>query len=135
MPVQLPDSLQITHGSFLPLHGPLLDRIDLDLRLQRVSDARRSSAATAVTTRDARTTVRCARERAARRWAETPWRRNADVPGTWLRGAAAPDPEVLRPLDTALRRGTLTLRGYDRLLRVRKIDFSPISARGRSGNR
>ena len=100
------------------LSGPLLDRIDLDLRLQRVSDARRSIAATAVTTRDARATVRCARERAARRWAETPWRRNADVPGAWLRGAAAPDPEVLRPLDTALRRGTLTLRGYDRLLRV-----------------
>ncbi|MGL1784023.1 ATP-binding protein, partial [Vibrio parahaemolyticus] len=36
------------------LSGPLLDRIDLDLRLQRVSDARRSSAAPVVTTRDAR---------------------------------------------------------------------------------
>ena len=35
-----------------------------------------------------------------------------------MRGAAAPDAEVLRPLDTALRRGALTLRGYDRLLRV-----------------
>ena len=100
------------------LSGPLLDRIDLDLRLQRVSDARRSSAGSAVTTRAARAIVRDARERAARRWAETPWRRNADVPGTWLRGPAAPDPDVLRPLDTALRRGTLTLRGYDRLLRV-----------------
>ncbi|MGC0370618.1 YifB family Mg chelatase-like AAA ATPase [Microbacterium sp. SLBN-111] len=100
------------------LSGPLLDRIDLDLRLQRVSDARRSSAAPAVTTRDAREIVGSARERAARRWAETPWRRNADVAGTWLRGAAVPDAEVLRPLDTALRRGALTLRGYDRLLRV-----------------
>jgi magnesium chelatase family protein len=100
------------------LSGPLLDRIDLDLRLQRVSDARRSSAGTAVTTSTARAVVADARERAAHRWSETPWRRNADVPGTWLRGPAAPDPDVLRPLDTALRRGTLTLRGYDRLLRV-----------------
>ncbi len=71
-----------------------------------------------MTTAAARAIVASARERAAQRWSETPWRRNADVPGTWLRGSAAPEPEVLRPLDTALRRGTLTLRGYDRLLRV-----------------
>lgn len=100
------------------LSGPLLDRIDLDLRLQRVSNARREAAASVVTTDRARLVVSAARERAARRWAGTPWRRNADVPGTWLRGVAAPDPEVLRPLDAALRRGSLTLRGYDRLLRV-----------------
>ena len=67
---------------------------------------------------EARAIVARARARAAQRWAQTPWRRNADVPGTWLRGPAAPPPAVLRPLDTALRRGALTLRGYDRLLRV-----------------
>ncbi|WZH36177.1 MAG: YifB family Mg chelatase-like AAA ATPase [Microbacterium enclense] len=100
------------------LSGPLLDRIDIDLRLQRVSAARREDETTTVTTRHAREIVSAARARAARRWAETPWSRNADVPGTWLRGPAAPAPEVLRPLDTALRRGALTLRGYDRLLRV-----------------
>ncbi len=100
------------------LSGPLLDRIDVDLRLQRVSVARRDAATRVVTTRDARDLVEGARARAQRRWSGTPWQRNADVPGTWLRGAAAPDPEVIRPLDTALRRGSLTLRGYDRLLRV-----------------
>lgn len=100
------------------LSGPLLDRIDIDLRLQRVSVARRDAATRVVTTRDARDLVEDARARAQRRWSGTPWQRNADVPGTWLRGAAAPDPEVIRPLDTALRRGSLTLRGYDRLLRV-----------------
>jgi magnesium chelatase family protein len=71
-----------------------------------------------ITTRQARAIVIGARERAARRWADTPWSRNADVPGTWLRGPAAPPIDILRPLDTALRRGALTLRGYDRLLRV-----------------
>ena len=100
------------------LSGPLLDRIDLDLRLRRVSNARREGVAAVTSTVEARAVVAGARERAAQRWAETPWRRNADVPGTWLRGAAAPHPDVLRPLDTALRRGSLTLRGYDRLLRV-----------------
>jgi len=100
------------------LSGPLLDRIDIDLRLQRVSAVRRDSQGPTVTTQQAREIVVTARERAARRWAETPWSRNADVPGTWLRGPAAPPAEVVRPLDTALRRGALTLRGYDRLLRV-----------------
>ncbi len=100
------------------LSGPLLDRIDIDLRLQRVSSVRRDIDARLVTTSDARARVSEARERAARRWSATPWGRNADVPGTWLRGPAAPSPDVLRPLDAALRRGALTLRGYDRLLRV-----------------
>ncbi|WP_295845091.1 YifB family Mg chelatase-like AAA ATPase [uncultured Microbacterium sp.] len=100
------------------LSGPLLDRIDIDLRLQRVSTARHESSSRTVSSERAREIVAAARAQAARRWAQTPWRRNADVPGTWLRGRAAPSPEVLRPLDTALRRGALTLRGYDRLLRV-----------------
>lgn len=100
------------------LSGPLLDRIDIDLRLQRVSVARRDAATRVVTTREARVLVAAARARAARRWNGTPWLRNADVPGTWLRGPAAPEPAVVRSLDTALRRGSLTLRGYDRLLRV-----------------
>jgi magnesium chelatase family protein len=100
------------------LSGPLLDRIDIDLRLHRVSSARREGDARVVSSADARGRVAEARERAVRRWSSTAWRRNADVPGTWLRGPAAPPPEVLRPLDVALRRGALTLRGYDRLLRV-----------------
>ena len=100
------------------LSGPLLDRIDIDLRLQRVSTARHESDARSVSSERAREIVAEARARAARRWAQTPWRRNADVPGTWLRGPAAPSSDVLRPLDAALRRGALTLRGYDRLLRV-----------------
>lgn len=100
------------------LSGPLLDRIDIDLRLQRVTSARQEGDARVVSSADARNRVAEARARAARRWSSTAWHRNADVPGTWLRGPAAPPPEVLRPLDVALRRGALTLRGYDRLLRV-----------------
>lgn len=100
------------------LSGPLLDRIDIDLRLQRVSSARQASDVQPTSTAQAREVVASARARAAHRWAQTPWRRNADVPGTWLRGPAAPVDDVLRPLDTALRRGALTLRGYDRLVRV-----------------
>ena len=67
----------------------------------------------------ARGRVRQARVRSAARLAGTPWRLNAQVPGPWLRqGPLAPAPEVRRLLDAALHRGALTLRGYDRVLRV-----------------
>ncbi|WP_454138143.1 ATP-binding protein [Microbacterium paulum] len=102
------------------LSGPLLDRIDIELSLQRVAVARlRAGDGTRVTTAEARERVVAARDRAAHRLAETPWRTNAEVAGAWLRdGPLAPDPAIRRPLDDALQRGVLTLRGYDRVLRV-----------------
>ena len=67
----------------------------------------------------ARERVRAARDRAAHRLRDTPWRTNAEVSGAWLRdGPLAPEPSIRRPLDAALHRGSLTLRGYDRVLRV-----------------
>ena len=74
---------------------------------------------TRITTAQARDQVARARACAARRLEGTPWRSNAQVPGTWLRdGPLAPEPVIRRPLDAALERGALTLRGYDRVLRV-----------------
>lgn len=101
------------------LSGPLLDRLDIELTLTRVSVAQREHTTSSTTTADARARVALARERTAWRLRETPWRLNAQVPGTWLReGPLAPAPAVRRPLDAALHRGALTLRGYDRVLRV-----------------
>ncbi|WP_298942236.1 YifB family Mg chelatase-like AAA ATPase [uncultured Microbacterium sp.] len=102
------------------LSGPLLDRIDIELSLQRVAVARRADAdAAALTTAVARERVAAARERAGVRLRGTPWRMNAQVSGSWLRnGPMAPEPAIRRPLDAALHRGSLTLRGYDRVLRV-----------------
>lgn len=102
------------------LSGPLLDRIDIELSLQRVAVARRADAdAAALTTAVARERVAAARERAGVRLRGTPWRMNAQVSGAWLRnGPMAPEPAIRRPLDAALHRGSLTLRGYDRVLRV-----------------
>ncbi len=102
------------------LSGPLLDRVDIELSLTRVAVAQ--SAATTphgVSTADARTRVLEARGRAAHRLRDTPWRMNAHVSGPWLRqGPLALPPVVRRPLDAALHRGALTLRGYDRSLRL-----------------
>ncbi|MFC0196079.1 YifB family Mg chelatase-like AAA ATPase [Microbacterium arthrosphaerae] len=100
------------------LSGPLLDRMDIELTLTRVSVAQRRHAASP-STAAARERVAQARARARHRLAGTPWAVNADVPGSWLRVVpAAPAPIVRRPLDAALHRGALTLRGYDRVLRV-----------------
>ncbi|WP_136043834.1 MULTISPECIES: YifB family Mg chelatase-like AAA ATPase [unclassified Microbacterium] len=102
------------------LSGPLRDRIDIDLHVARVAssyatDERRVR----TTTAQARARVLAASERAAQRWEGAPWQRNADVPGTWLRqGAQRLSPATRSPLDRALERGALTLRGYDRVLRV-----------------
>ncbi len=102
------------------LSGPLRDRIDIELGLQRVSVAHvRGMPAATMTTAHAREKVAMARERAAHRLRDTPWDTNAQTSGTWLRsGPLAPAPAVRAPLDTALQRGSLTLRGYDRVLRV-----------------
>lgn len=101
------------------LSGPLLDRVDIELSLRRVAHAQLFADAATVSTIAARDRVLTARARSSRRLAGTPWRTNAQVSGAWLRsGPAAPPADVRRPLDAALQRGTLTLRGYDRVLRV-----------------
>ncbi|MGV9768261.1 YifB family Mg chelatase-like AAA ATPase [Microbacterium sp. NPDC003461] len=98
------------------LSGPLLDRIDIELHLTRVTAA---SGRGDVSSAAARERVVAARERAAERLRGTPWRVNADVPGAWLRGDGPPIPPSARgSLDAALRRGAITLRAYDRILRV-----------------
>ncbi|WP_433586699.1 YifB family Mg chelatase-like AAA ATPase [Microbacterium hydrocarbonoxydans] len=117
------------------LSGPLRDRIDIELHVARVAAARATSAERAETTTDqARQRVAAARGRAALRLRDTPWRLNGDVPGTWLRqGAHRLSAESRAPLDRALERGALTLRGYDRVLRLAwtLADLAGVDAPGR----
>ena len=102
------------------LSGPLLDRVDIELALARVSVAHTAGLiGDVVTTEAAAARVAEARARAAHRLRDTDWRLNARVSGPWLReGPLALPPVVRRPIDSALHRGSLTLRGYDRVLRV-----------------
>ncbi|MGN6446043.1 YifB family Mg chelatase-like AAA ATPase [Amnibacterium sp.] len=104
------------------LSGPLLDRIDIRLHVDRVTAAQVRLAGQEpprVTTAGARERVSAARRRAADRLAGTPWSINSEVPGSWLRHPDhAPDPSARAPLEWALERGTLSLRGHDRVLRL-----------------
>lgn len=114
------------------LSGPLLDRIDIALQMNRVTAA---SGEGDVTSEQARERVVAARDRAAHRLRGTPWRRNAEVPGAWLRreGPRVP-PEARAMLDRALSRGSITLRAYDRILRVAwsLADLAGLAAPGAS---
>ncbi|POH67633.1 Mg chelatase-like protein [Cryobacterium zongtaii] len=105
------------------ISGPLLDRIDIQLTVTRVTAAqlRISADGGRLSSAVARSRVLAAREKAAERLAGTPWTVNSQVSGPWLRSSerrlGAP---VTAMLDRALERGGITMRGYDRILRVRK---------------
>lgn len=103
------------------LSGPLLDRIDVRFRVRRITTAqlRMDDEKTRLTTEMARARVAAARRAAAERLAHTPWALNSQVPGSWLRGPRARLGSVVTAsIDRALERGGITMRGYDRVLRV-----------------
>jgi magnesium chelatase family protein len=103
------------------ISGPLLDRIDIQLRVQRITSAqlRLADEAPRVSTEAARHRVVEARRVAAERLAATPWTLNSHVPGTWLRSRPMRLPPVTTAtIDRALERGGITMRGYDRVLRL-----------------
>ena len=103
------------------LSGPLLDRIDIQLRVQRVTSAQLKLAdeRPRLTTAEGRVRVASARKRTAERLTATPWRLNSQVPGFWLRSPHARLSAVTTAsIDRALERGGITMRGYDRVLRV-----------------
>lgn len=100
------------------LSGPLLDRIDVRVSLLPVTLAALGGPPGESTVEVAHR-VLVARQAQRARWAGTPWVVNAEVPGSMLRADAWRLPRsVTHLLDAAMDRGELTLRGYDRCLRV-----------------
>jgi magnesium chelatase family protein len=103
------------------ISGPLLDRIDIQLRVQRVTSAqlRLGDDRPRLTSADARARVAAARAVAATRLQNTPWTLNSQVPGAWLRAPGMRlASETTASIDRALERGGITMRGYDRVLRL-----------------
>jgi magnesium chelatase family protein len=101
------------------LSGPLLDRVDLQCevgpvaRAELLGSADPPEATAAVAAR-----VREARAVAADRFAGTPYTLNVEVAGRDLRRRWSPTRRGRKLADEALSRGQLTVRGYDRVLRV-----------------
>src|SRR5215470_13657691 len=101
------------------LSGPLLDRVDVKVELlpvgraELLSDRRFAEPSPVVAAR-----VAAARERTAARLKDTPWRLNAEIPGSELRQAFRPSPSALAPLERAMDSGQISARGVDRVIRV-----------------
>ncbi|WP_258372727.1 YifB family Mg chelatase-like AAA ATPase [Modestobacter versicolor] len=101
------------------LSGPLLDRIDLRVTLPPVTraawlDGTGRPESTAVVARR----VRLARATAAARMAGTGLSLNSQVPGRLLRDRWPVGRSSLALAERALERGALSVRGFDRVLRV-----------------
>lgn len=99
------------------ISGPLLDRVDVRVTLSQPTIAELADdvveASDVVAGR-----VAAARERAARRFAGTPFRVNGDVPGPVLRRRFPLRGDAAGPVEQAVARGLLSARGADRVLRV-----------------
>ena len=101
------------------LSGPLLDRVDVKVELlpvgraELLSDRKFTETSAVVAAR-----VGQARDRAARRLRGTPWRLNAEVPGSELRRTFAPGRGALAPLERAMEIGEISARGVDKVVRV-----------------
>ncbi len=100
------------------LSGPILDRVDLRVGLERphLAQLGEPGESTAVVAER----VRAARERACARWTQdgVPWRQNASAPGPYLRERCPPDESGAYLLRTAFARSALSMRGADRVLRT-----------------
>ena len=102
------------------ISGPLMDRIDIRIRLDPLRAVElMSDAAVAETSAVVAERVVKARAAAAARWSAAGWPVNAEVPGPELRRRPwrlpSRDTELLR---TRLDRGSLSARGFDRVIRL-----------------
>lgn len=100
------------------MSGPLLDRVDIQLQVDRVSlaDFGQSGGEEDSATVGAR--VLAARARQLQRLQHWGMETNSQVPGRILRSELRLAAATTRILDHALERGVLTARGYDRVLRL-----------------
>jgi magnesium chelatase family protein len=100
------------------LSGPLLDRVDLQVEVLAVSRADLVSDQRPESTAVVAARVAAARAVQRERLAGTEWVCNGEVPGSALRGQWRLPPAVTQDVDLALDRSWLSIRGYDRVLRI-----------------
>lgn len=100
------------------LSGPLLDRVDIRVRMRPITAMDTHGESRPEGTAAVRERVLEARSRAVRRWADHGWRTNAEATGPVLRKEYALPLEATALLDRGLDRGVITARGADRCIRV-----------------
>ena len=98
------------------LSGPLIDRVDISLRINPVPKALQNVRGEPSSLLAER--VMAGRENGRRRLQNTPWNLNGQIPGSYLRRHLRPSEKSVAQLDAALERGLISMRGYDRCLRI-----------------
>lgn len=100
------------------LSGPLLDRVDLHITVPKVQSLDLAQSTQNESSAKIRERVIAARAAQRERLAPFGLHTNAETNGKILRGALKLDQQLLLPLTRALDRGTITARGFDRVLRT-----------------
>jgi magnesium chelatase family protein len=100
------------------LSRPLLDRIDLQVTVDRPTSVQLLDGPEGESTAAVAQRVLAARDRAAHRLLGTPWACNGQVPTRLLRTGMRIDFAATRVVERALERGTLSARGLDRVFRI-----------------
>ncbi|SDW80824.1 magnesium chelatase family protein [Saccharopolyspora shandongensis] len=100
------------------LSGPLLDRVDLRVRMRPITAMTVQAGAEPEGSAVVRKRVENARAAARQRWSAHGWQTNTEVPGPVLRREFALPAAATALLDRGLEVGAITARGADRCLRV-----------------
>ena len=100
------------------LSGPLLDRIDLRLRVPRLTKQELMGSEQGETSATIRDRVQSARDRQRGRWSHLGVACNAHLPGPVARRSVRLSPEAEHLLGGAVDRLGLTGRGFDRAIKV-----------------
>ncbi len=101
------------------LSGPLLDRVDIRLRVLEANGAQVAldrNRSDRLNTATARQLVQQARDRSLERNQKGGFLLNANLPQSFMR--AQLDAKITMVLDQSLKRGQLSMRGYDRCMRL-----------------
>jgi magnesium chelatase family protein len=100
------------------LSGPLLDRVDMQLTVPRLTRAELLGSEPGERSREMRGRVEEARERQRKRLAGTSWTCNGQTFGNFARRAALLTREAERELSDAVDAMALSGRGFDRAVKV-----------------
>jgi magnesium chelatase family protein len=100
------------------LSGPLIDRMDIRLRVPRLTRSELLGASNPESSADVRERVEEARDRQRHRFLGQSPRCNSEMPGAMARREAALTPKAEGTLAQAVDRYHLTGRGFDRVLKV-----------------
>lgn len=100
------------------LSGPLLDRIDIRLQVDPPTRTELASTDLGESSATVRARVEIAREIAAKRFHEYPWRTNSEIPAKFLRNEFRAERSAMALLHIQLEKENLSARGFHKVLRL-----------------